>query len=68
MAPAASARRDELTTVDANYIFGGLSLVFLALAVRNLLRGGRASHPQTRTWFIIGAVFGVVALWLTVGR
>ena len=54
--------------MDANYIFGGVSLVFLALATRNLLRGGRASHPQTKTWLIVGTVFGVVAAWLTVGR
>ena len=54
--------------MNAGYIFGALSLVFLALAARNILRGGPATHPQTKTWIIIGAVFAGVALWLAAGR
>jgi len=50
--------------VAAKYILAVLSVVFLALAISRLARGGGASHPQTRTWLIIGIIFGVVSAWL----
>jgi hypothetical protein len=54
--------------MNAVYILGALSLVLLALALGRIIKGGRASHPQTRTWVIVGVVFGLVSLWLTAGR
>ena len=46
------------------YILAALSGVFLALAIMRIARGGGAAHPQTRTWLIIGVIFGAVSAWL----
>ena len=48
----------------AKYILAALSAVFLVLAASRLARGGRASHPQTRTWLLIGTIFAAVSAWL----
>ena len=53
---------------NAAYILGALSVVFLVLAARRILRDGGVSHPQSRTWLIVGSVFGVISLWLASGR
>jgi hypothetical protein len=47
----------------AGYILAGLAVVFLAAALMRLARGG-VSHPQTRTWLLIAAIFGAVSTWL----
>ena len=67
MAPAAAPRDDGLA-MNAIYILGALSIVFLGLAARNLIRDGRITHPQTKTWLIVGVVFGAIALWLAANR
>lgn len=54
--------------MNAIYILGALSIVFLGLAARNLIRDGRITHPQTKTWLIVGVVFGAIALWLAANR
>jgi len=41
-----------------------LSVAFLAAAAMRAMRGGRVSHPQTKTWLIVGVVFAAVSLWL----
>ena len=46
------------------YILAALAAVFLILAVSRMARGGGAAHPQSRTWLIIGVMFGVVSAWL----
>jgi hypothetical protein len=48
----------------AKYILGVLSVVFLVLAATRVARGGGASHPQTRTWLLVGVIFAVVSVWL----
>jgi hypothetical protein len=50
-------------TVAAKYILASLSAVFLALAIGRMARGG-GTYPQSRTWLIIGVIFGVVSAWL----
>jgi hypothetical protein len=50
--------------VATKYILAALSIVFLVLAIARLARGGGAAHPQTRTWLIIGVIFGAVSAWL----
>jgi hypothetical protein len=44
----------------AKYILAGLGTLFM---VMGLLRGG-PTHPQSRTWLIIGVIFGAVSTWL----
>jgi high-affinity Fe2+/Pb2+ permease len=46
--------------VAAKYILAGLAAVFIVMA---LARGG-PSHPQSRTWLLIGVIFGAVSAWL----
>ena len=46
------------------YILLGLAVVVLALAFTSMARGGMTSHPQTRTWLIIGGIFALVSAWL----
>ena len=46
--------------MTARYIFAGLAVVFVATGIA---RGG-LSRSQSRTWLLIGAIFGVVSGWL----
>ena len=48
----------------AKYILGVLALAFLAAAAAKLVRNGGALTPQSRTWMLVGAIFGIVSLWL----
>lgn len=48
----------------AKYILTALAVAFLAAAVRRAGRDGGLSHPQTKTWLLIGVIFGVVSAWL----
>ena len=48
----------------AKYILAALAVVFLIAATARLARGGVASHPQTRAWLLIAAIFGAVSAWL----
>jgi len=53
--------------VAAKYILGGLAVAFLVAALMRMSRGGGLSHPQTKTWLIVAAIFGVVSAWLFFG-
>lgn len=47
------------------YILAALALVFLVLAASRMgRRADGSAHPQTKTWLIIGVLFGVVSAWL----
>lgn len=46
------------------YILAALSVVFLGLAFVRLARNDGRPHPQSRTWMLIGLIFGVVSAWL----
>jgi hypothetical protein len=48
----------------AKYILAVLSVGFLAAAAVRGLGGRGFSHPQTKTWLIVGVVFAAVSLWL----
>jgi hypothetical protein len=48
----------------AKYILAAFSALFLVLAVWRMASGGTASHPQTRTWLLIGVIFALVSAWL----
>jgi hypothetical protein len=48
----------------AKYIFAVLSIVFLVLALARTIRSGGAAHSQSRTWFLIAVIFGVVSIYL----
>jgi len=50
--------------VATKYILAALSVVFLILAISRMARGGGAAHPQSRTWLLIGVIFGAVSAWL----
>jgi hypothetical protein len=50
--------------VAAKYILAGLAIAFLAASLMRLSRGGGISHPQTKTWQLIGLIFAVVSAWL----
>jgi hypothetical protein len=46
------------------YILAGLSVIFIGLALIRIAGRGKRAHPQSRTWLIIGVIFGVVSAWL----
>ncbi len=50
------------------YILAVLAVGFLAAALMRLSRGGGISHPQTKTWLLIGVIFAIVSAWLFLGR
>jgi len=50
--------------MNAKYILAGLSIVFLVLAVSRMASGAGLAHPKTRTWLLVGVIFGAVSAWL----
>jgi hypothetical protein len=48
----------------AKYILAVVAVGFLAAALVRMSRGGGISHPQTRTWLLIGVIFAAVSAWL----
>jgi hypothetical protein len=48
----------------AKYILAGLALAFLFAGAIRLLGAGGRPHAQSRTWLLIGVIFGVVSAWL----
>jgi bacteriorhodopsin len=52
-----------MTTVAAQYILAVLACAFLLAGAMGLARSG-LSHPQSRTWLLIGIIFGAVSAWL----
>jgi len=50
---------------DARSILLLVGMVFVGLALGRVLRGGGWSHPQTRTWLLVGVIFVIVAAFLT---
>jgi hypothetical protein len=48
----------------AKYILAGLAALFLGATVLRLMGERGRSHPQVRTWLMLGAIFGVVSAWL----
>jgi hypothetical protein len=50
--------------VGTKYILAGLACAF-SIAGTVALAGGRVSRPlQSRTWLLIGVIFGLVSTWL----
>jgi hypothetical protein len=49
-------------------IFPALAVLFLALAGLRIVRDRSCAHPQTRTWLMIGVIFGIVSTWLSYQR
>jgi hypothetical protein len=50
--------------VLAKYILAALAVVFLAAAGTRALLGGGLTHPQTKTWLLVGTIFATVSAWL----
>ena len=48
----------------ASYILGALAAAVLASAALRVVGDRGWSHPQARTWVLVGAIFGVVSAWL----
>lgn len=45
------------------YILAALAAVFLILGLVRAVRAG-VTHPQARTWLLIGIIFSAVSAWL----
>ena len=56
--------RKECALVAAKYILAVLASAFLTAALFRMSRGGGISHPQTKTWLLISAIFSAVSAWL----
>jgi hypothetical protein len=50
--------------VAAKYILAALSVLFLGMALVRQAREGAPSRPQSRTWLLIGTIFGIVSAYL----
>jgi hypothetical protein len=48
----------------AKYLLGAFAVAFLIAATIRVSRAGGVRHPQTRTWLLIGVIFGAVSAWL----
>jgi len=51
--------------VPAAVVFSVAAVVFLSLAAVRLVHDGGKLAPASRTWLLVGAVFAVVAIWLS---
>jgi hypothetical protein len=47
----------------AKYVLAVVGATFLVIGVLRASRVG-ASHPQARTWMLVGAIFAIVSAWL----
>jgi hypothetical protein len=45
-------------------IFTALAALFMTMAAIRIGRDRSISHPQPRTWLLIGAIFGAVSAYL----
>jgi hypothetical protein len=50
--------------MNAKYILGAISAVFLILAISRIAGGSRVTEPKTKTWLTVGLIFGAVSAWL----
>jgi uncharacterized membrane protein HdeD (DUF308 family) len=50
--------------VAAKYILAVLACAFLIAGGLRLGSDGGRQHPQSRTWLLIGGIFGIVSAWL----
>jgi hypothetical protein len=48
----------------AKYILAALAVAFVAAAVLRLTGERGWSHPQVKTWLLLGIIFTVVSAWL----
>jgi hypothetical protein len=48
----------------AKYILAALAVGFLVAAVLRMTGERGWSHPQVKTWFLLGGIFTVVSAWL----
>jgi hypothetical protein len=48
----------------AKYLLGAFAVAFLIAATIRVSRAGGVRHSQTRTWLLIGVIFGAVSAWL----
>ena len=55
---------DERIALAAKYLLAVLALSFLVLGVGRLARDGGRIAPASRTWLLVGAIFGLVSAWL----
>jgi hypothetical protein len=49
--------------LSAPLIIGILGGVFLVAGLVSAARAGGISHPRTRTWLLVGAIFAVMSLY-----
>jgi uncharacterized membrane protein HdeD (DUF308 family) len=50
--------------MSAKYILAALAAAFLAAAALRLIGDRGWSHPQVRTWLLLGGIFSIVSAWL----
>ena len=64
VADAPRTERPHVRMLDSKYILAALSVVFLAAACGRLMRDRGRTHPQSRAWLTIAAIFGAVSAFL----
>jgi len=64
MATETASPENELIHMWSKFIFAALAVIFLTLAAARIASDGGRVAIASRTWLLIGAVFGVVSLGL----
>lgn len=49
--------------MSAPIVIAVLAVLFLGLGIARAVRDGGVSHPRTRTWLLVGAIFGVMSAY-----
>ena len=49
--------------ISAPIVIAVLAVLFGGLAIARAVRDGNLSHPRTRTWLLVAAIFGAVSAY-----
>jgi hypothetical protein len=49
--------------ISAPIIIGVLAVLFVTMGIVRAVGEGSISHPRTRTWLLVGAIFSVMSAY-----
>ena len=52
-----------MENLSAPLVIGILAVAFLVMGLVSAARAGGISHPRTRTWLLVGAIFAVMSVY-----
>ena len=50
--------------MSARIVIAALAVLFVSLGIARAMRDRSFSHPRTRTWLLVGTIFGAVSAYV----